>query len=272
MSARLSAAITAALLAAGCATTAPTPEDRYGTPAPAHEQDRAPSAGEIPPDVARTPDARVRDEPRSRYGNPDSYEVRGKRYYVLETAAGYRERGRASWYGKKFHGRRTSSGEAYDMFAMTAAHKTLPLPSFARVTNLENGRSAVVRVNDRGPFHDHRIIDLSYAAAARLGVIQHGSAEVEVEALVPDGTTPGAPGGAGPFVAAWSPTGDPVHAVERRERLLEMGLNDVSIHLLSDGPETRHEVRVGPLQDAAAAEAVRQWLLARDIPARHLDR
>lgn len=130
-----------------------------------------------------TPDAVITEEPRSRYGNPESYEVFGQRYYTLKSSVGFRERGVASWYGKKFHGRRTSSGETYDMYQMTAAHKSLPLPTYVKVTNLENGRSATLKVNDRGPFHDNRVIDLSYAAAVKLGVAEKGTAFVEVEAV-----------------------------------------------------------------------------------------
>ncbi len=136
-------------------------------------------------DVSHIPDARPRVEPRSRYGNPESYVVNGRRYYVRKSAAGYVERGIASWYGRKFHGRRTSSGEPYDMYKMTAAHKTLPLPTYVRVTNLRNGRSVVVRVNDRGPFHDNRLIDLSYAAAEKLGIVATGTGFVEVRAIDP---------------------------------------------------------------------------------------
>jgi rare lipoprotein A len=109
--------------------------------------------------------------------------VFGKRYYTLKSSQGFRERGVASWYGKKFHGRRTSSGETYDMYQMTAAHKALPLPTYVKVTNLENGRTAVLKVNDRGPFHDNRIIDLSYAAAVKLGLAEQGTGFVEVESV-----------------------------------------------------------------------------------------
>ena len=137
------------------------------------------------PDVDAIPEPEVRAEPRSRAGNK-SYSVLGKRYHVLDSAHGYAEEGLASYYGKKFHGRRTSSQEVYDMYAFTAAHKTLPLPSFARVTNLDNGRSVVVRVNDRGPFHAGRVIDLSYAAAVKLGYRDRGTARVRVEALTED--------------------------------------------------------------------------------------
>jgi len=111
------------------------------------------SAPPQPTDVSSIPDAVPRAEPRSKYGNRPSYKVNGTTYHVLKDAAGYNERGIASWYGKKFHGRRTSSGEPYDMYAMTAAHRSLPLPCYARVTNLQNGRSVVVKINDRGPFH-----------------------------------------------------------------------------------------------------------------------
>lgn len=120
---------------------------------------------------------------KSKSGNPSSYVVMGKRYYVLDSSQGFVQRGLASWYGKKFHGRKTSSGEVYNMYAMTAAHKTLPLPTFVRVENLNNGRSIVVKVNDRGPFVSDRIIDLSYAAAEKLGVIGPGTARVEVSAV-----------------------------------------------------------------------------------------
>ena len=123
--------------------------------------------------------------PRSPIGNKSPYTVLGKKYKVLEAADDYVERGTASYYGQKFHGRLTSNREVYDMYAFSAAHKTLPLPSFARVTNLDNGQSVVVRVNDRGPFHDGRVIDLSYAAAVKLGITQRGTGRVEVRALKP---------------------------------------------------------------------------------------
>jgi rare lipoprotein A len=126
-------------------------------------------------------------EPLSRYGNPGTYKVDGHTYEVMTSSSGYRARGIASWYGTKFHSRRTSSGEDYDMYALTAAHKTLPIPAYVRVKNLSNGRVAVVRVNDRGPFHTGRVIDLSYAAAAKLGMLPKGTAPVEIEAL---STTP----------------------------------------------------------------------------------
>ena len=127
-----------------------------------------------PPDVFSIPDAVPRVEPRSKRGNPPFYEVFGKRYYVLASSEGHVERGTASWYGPGFHSASTSMGEPYDMYAMTAAHKTLPLPAYAEVTNLRNGRKVVVRINDRGPFVGDRIIDLSYTAAARLDMLLAG--------------------------------------------------------------------------------------------------
>ena len=159
-------------------------------PRPAPPAARIPRAP--PVDAAQVPDAVPRAESRSAFGNPAFYDVDGRRYVVLASAAGYVERGVASWYGPDFHGKRTASGEPYDMYAMTAAHKTLPVPCYARVTNLANGRSVIVRVNDRGPFVGNRIIDLSYSAAARLDMLRNGTAFVEVRAL-----EPGAPEAAG---------------------------------------------------------------------------
>ncbi|HET7125773.1 MAG TPA: septal ring lytic transglycosylase RlpA family protein, partial [Lysobacter sp.] len=171
--------------ASGASPYAPAQEDlskRGGMVGDLYKPDEPDSVPGDIPDVDRIPDPTVRKEPRSRYGNR-SYSVLGKRYRVLDSAEGYDEVGTASFYGKKFHGRRTSNLEVYDMYAMTAAHKTLPLPSYARVTNLDNGKSVVVRVNDRGPFHAGRIIDLSYAAAVKLGYRDQGTARVEVKGL-----------------------------------------------------------------------------------------
>lgn len=122
-------------------------------------------------------------EPLSRYGNPSEYKVAGRKYQVLQSAQGYKARGIASWYGSKFHKQRTSSGEPYDMYVMSAAHRTLPLPTYVKVRNLENGKTAIVKINDRGPFHGDRIVDLSYAAALKLGVFPKGTAHVEIETL-----------------------------------------------------------------------------------------
>lgn len=168
------------LILAGCSTTpydAPPGSDRYSQ---RHDSapDHRPSPDELPDPVPVA-------EPRSRYGNPVSYSVHGKTYHVRDSAKGYREEGLASWYGKKFHGHRTSSGETYDMYKLSAAHKTLPLPAWARVTNLDNGKSTIVRINDRGPFHPDRIIDLSWAAAIKLDIADHGTGRVRVETISP---------------------------------------------------------------------------------------
>lgn len=162
---------------AGCFST-----PQRTAPAPAAP---APPVLSVPSATGSVPDAIPRPEPRARYGNPPFYDVFGKRYYVLSSSVGYWERGVASWYGPGFHKEKTSTGEPYDMYGMTAAHKTLPLPAYVRVTNLQNGRSVVVRVNDRGPFVGNRIIDLSYTAAAKLDMLRNGTAMVEVRTIDP---------------------------------------------------------------------------------------
>lgn len=136
-----------------------------------------------PIDVRHIPNAKPRPLPRSKYGNPKSYKINGKRYHVLRVAKGYHRRGIASWYGRKFHGHITSSREPYNMYAMTAASPILPLPSFVKVTNLRNHRSVIVKVNDRGPFVGNRILDLSYAAAKKLGYSKKGTAWVDVKVI-----------------------------------------------------------------------------------------
>lgn len=141
-----------------------------------------------PPDLASIPDAQPRAEPLHRFAN-EPYTVFGQDYTPSKQLAKFRQRGLASWYGRMFHGKKTSTGEPYDMYAMTAAHPTLPIPSYARVTNVANGESVVVRVNDRGPFHPGRVIDLSYSAASRLGYVAKGHALVEVESIIPDQAT-----------------------------------------------------------------------------------
>ena len=137
-------------------------------------------------DMSHVPDAQPKYELRTQAGNRNPYSVFGKTYFLLEDERNYKERGIASWYGYKFNGERTSNGELYDMFSMTGAHKTLPIPSYVRVTNLDNHKNVVVRINDRGPFFENRIIDLSYAAAQRLGITQEGTGNVEVEVIVPE--------------------------------------------------------------------------------------
>ena len=172
-----------AVLLAGCGSAPrndrPGPTSAKG----GYYMDDGPGARK-PPNLDSIPDAVPRSEPLNRFANRP-YEKFGKTYVPLTSVRPFRERGQATWYGTKYHGQKTSVGETYDMYKMSAAHPTLPIPSYARVTNLRNGKSVVVRINDRGPFLHGRVIDLSYAAAYRLGYIQQGSAEVEVEAIVP---------------------------------------------------------------------------------------
>jgi len=181
---RVPAGVAAALLLAGCSVVS-----GRGPATPGHVANRptvAPPAGPLTPaQIAAIPDAVPRIETRSRSGNPPFYDVLGRHYTLLATPEGYVERGVASWYGPGFHGVSTSLGEPYDMYAMTAAHKTLPIPCYARVTNLGNGRSVVVRINDRGPFVANRLIDLSYTAAAKLDMLRGGTAMVEVRVITP---------------------------------------------------------------------------------------
>ncbi len=211
-----------------------------------------------PVDVSHVPDAVPRNAPYSRYGNPDSYTVRGITYHVLKDGRGYRERGLASWYGLKFHGKRTSSGEPYDMYAMTAAHKTLPLPTWVRVTNLDNGKSVVVKVNDRGPFHAGRIIDLSYAAASKLGMLGHGTAPVEVVTVTPDSA--GSP--REQHFPLWIQAGafsKPRNAQQLLQRLEEAGIGGrIIIEEKPSGPV--HKVWLGPVSDSARLEQIIEQL------------
>lgn len=168
----------------GCGTT---PEKKSATTAPAAGGSRYSVDQDFSPDVLLNPDLIEDAIPREEYvtkaGNKSPYTVLGKTYTVLPSSRGYRGEGQASWYGLKFHGHKTSNGETYDIYEMTAAHKTLPIPCYVKVTNKDNGKSAIVRVNDRGPFHEGRIIDLSYAAATKLGFIGKGTANVVVEAI-----------------------------------------------------------------------------------------
>jgi rare lipoprotein A len=213
-------------------------------------------------------DAIPRPEPRSKYGNGPVYEVLGKRYTVMPSSDGYRERGVASWYGKKFHGNLTSNRETYDMYAMTAAHKTLPLPTYVRVRNLRNNKSIVVRVNDRGPFVHNRIIDLSYSAALKLDMITDGTSLVEVTAInfdQPQGdrptriSTPSVP--AAEPAATTAPLannnvyvqvgafGDRSNAERRLEALALGNIDNAFIHEERSTERVLYRVRIGPVAD-----------------------
>lgn len=221
----------------------------------------------LPPgEIAALPEPVPRVEPRARYGNKSPYTVRGKTYRVLDDHAGYVERGIASWYGAKFHGYMTSSMEPYDMLQFSAAHKSLPLPSYARVTNLDNGKSVVVRVNDRGPFHDGRIIDLSYAAAVRIGVWPKGTARVEVTALDPRGNVAPRQAVAAPLGKASSGArlflqagafANRDNAARLVARIKSAGVDAVGIDSNARGV---HRVRIGPLADAEAIDAMTRRL------------
>ncbi len=214
-------------------------------------------------------DPQPRPEPKSRYGNGPIYEVFGKQYTVLDSSSGYRERGVASWYGKKFHGRLTASREPYDMHSMTAAHKTLPLPTYVRVRNLRNNKSIIVRVNDRGPFVDNRIIDLSYSAALKLEMIRDGTSLVEVEAInfdEPAGdrptrqtksapspvpvSRPAEPEKSNDVFAQVGAFSDRTNAERRFALLISQGIGNAFIYEDLNSNPTLYRVRVGPISNA----------------------
>ena len=276
------AAITVALTVAGCAS----PRVNDGPP-----------RGSVP-STQLPADAVPKKEPRSRYGNPPVYEVFGKRYRVMESSYGYQERGVASWYGKKFHGRKTSSQEPYDMYAMTAAHKSLPLPTYVRVRNLRNDKSIVVRVNDRGPFVDNRIIDLSYSAAAKLDMIRDGTSLVEVTALSYDDPPPSArdvpvrapspPPPADVVAATPQPTpepqaeeehnvyvqagafGDAANAERRHALLRNNGVSTAFVFEDDSRSPPLYRVRIGPIREVEQYDAVVSLLTDLGISESHL--
>jgi rare lipoprotein A len=233
-----------------------------------------PSAA-TPREAAPPPDITSSSPPRSRRGNPPFYEVFGKRYHVLPTSAGYVQRGVASWYGRDFHGLATSSGETYDMHAMTAAHTTLPLPTWVEVTNLTNGKRVVVKVNDRGPFVDDRLIDLSYAAATALDMVQRGTTRVEVRTVAP----PRDAYRTDPVVAAAAPAAAPSAAAERMfmqvgafseaenaerlvARLRASGFANPTVVSDPDARRRLHRVWLGPVRDSVEFDALDAQLRA----------
>jgi rare lipoprotein A len=270
------------LLLAGCGSAPPRRDPSPRAPVPAPASVPAPSVPERsappppPADLLAIPDPVPRAEPRSKRGNPVYYEVFGKRYYLLATAEGYRERGVASWYGPDFHARPTSSGEPYDMYAMTAAHKTLPIPAYARVTNLSNGRSVVVRINDRGPFVANRIIDLSYTAAHKLDMTRAGTAFVEVQVLTPGSPTDAARALVPPAPAALSGPvlylqvgafGAADNATKLADRLRTSGIGQVSVSGPAGTPAL-YRVRVGPFTDVASFDQLAARVAALGIEGR----
>jgi rare lipoprotein A len=254
------------LVFAGCSSTS----SRYS-----YHQDSAPDQ-DI--DVSRIPDATPRHEPRSKYGNPDSYVVKGRRYYVMDDAQGYVERGIASWYGKKFHGHRTSSGEPYNMYAMTAAHTRLPLPAYVQVTNLQNQSTVVVRVNDRGPFHPNRIIDLSYAAAKKLGITAQGTAMVEVRAIGPgkSHSVANKPASYAPLEQAEFQLYLQVGAfvsrrnAEQLQQKLRNRYAALNINARYSEENKVYRVRIGPLASVAEADRLAETLSRQGFTAPHI--
>lgn len=215
---------------------------------------------DLNPDIIA--DAVPRNEPRSRYGNPASYVVEGRRYTVLASAEGYKVQGIASWYGAKFHGRRTSSGEPYDMYAMTAAHPTLPLPSYVQVTNLRNGRKVVVKVNDRGPFRHNRVIDLSYVAALKLGIVAQGTGLVEVKVVTPDDPVAAAPA-SNPSPDIYLQVGafaERANAERLSQRIASAAPPGAVQVREESGDRPRYRVRLGPLSSMDEVDRVTRQL------------
>jgi len=207
----------------------------------------------IPVDLSTISNATPKYEPKSKWGNPTSYAIAGKTYYVKKSNLGYVEQGDASWYGTKFHGRRTSSGETYDMYAMTAAHKTLPIPSYVEVTNLETRESIVVKVNDRGPFHAGRIIDLSYVAAIKLGIAAKGTGRVEVRAI---DVSAGKPQKSETIFVQVGAFTDHSNAQRMQLRLSESSIDsDIHEHIISATRQI-YRVRVGPFDNRKKANSI----------------
>ena len=249
-----------ALLLTGIAACSSTPE-------------KPAVAKRTPAELAKIPDAVPKIEPKSKLGNMKTYEVFGKRYFVLDSSDGYSEKGIASWYGPKFHGKKTSNGEIYDMYAMTAAHKTLPLPSYLEVKNLENGRKIIVRVNDRGPFHDNRIVDLSYTAATRLDMIAQGTALVQIRAINPRAHSKGgapvvsrSPESRAPleFYVQVGVFSDYNNASNLKNRLLGLE-TPVRIEEITLNNAAAFRVKIGPLNNIETADGIVSRLELFDI-------
>jgi rare lipoprotein A len=229
-----------ALVVAGCGS--PPIRTKHPTPS-------LPPPAPIPADIENIPDPVPRSEPKSARGNPPFYNVLGKRYFVMNTAEGYQERGVASWYGPGFHAESTSNGERYDMYAMTAAHKTLPLPAYVQVTNLSNGKHVIVRVNDRGPFKDGRIIDLSYTAAAKLDMIKAGTTFVEVRALstMQKASPPPAPPATSDLYVQAGAFATEANATNLVGQLRSKGVSNAFVRADQVDGKPMYRVRVGPI-------------------------
>ena len=225
----------------------------------------------------RSPAPGSAGEPLSRYGNPEFYVVNGVRYVPLKSADGYAERGIASWYGPDFHGELTSTREDYDMYQMSGAHKTLPLPCWVEVTNLENGRKVRLRINDRGPFKDNRIIDLSYAAAMKLDVVQKGTAFVEVRAVAGPSAPPLRTAAATPSAGASPPKmylqvgafGDRANADRLREELEPSLGAPVRVYEDTSHAPPLYKVQLGPIRDVGHADQLLSALATVGIATHH---
>jgi rare lipoprotein A len=227
-------------------------------------------------DASKIPDAVPKSEPPSKYGNPKSYVALGKRYTVLKSSKGFSETGIASWYGTKFHDVRTSSGERYDMYKMTAAHKTLPLPSYVRVTNIKTGKAIIVRVNDRGPFITNRVIDLSFVAAKKIGMTGNGTAYVKVEALDPKHPEVLSAKSGKQVISSVKPHNPKVYlqlgafgtelAANRLVRQIEqITSRTTSVIPAQSGGQTVYKVQVGPLADVSEVDALTATFKAQDL-------
>ena len=213
------------------------------------------------------PDPIVRHEERVSAGNTTPYSVLGETYTVLSDAAGYVSEGYASWYGTKFHGRKTANGERYDMYALTAAHRRLPIPSYVRVTNLDNGRNTIVRVNDRGPFHEDRVIDLSYAAAVKLDFEKAGTARVRLEVIEPKTkilATPAAPSIAARYFVQTRALKD----LDRADAVTRVfsRISDATPSVVRVADEGRYRVRAGPMVNRGQADRLLALAVMHDIP------
>jgi len=273
--------LTSSLLLSACGSL---PHDRYGfaqDSAPTKDVDHTRVAGAVP-----------KVEPRSKYGNPKSYVVQGKRYTVRQSARGFVQTGDASWYGTKFHGHRTSSGEPYDMYAMTAAHKTIPIPSYVEVHNLDNQRKIIVRVNDRGPFVSGRIIDLSYVAAKKLGITTKGTGRVKIRVIDPAASAKTSQASTTPVTLSRPATPQPAvtvaannpgqlylqvgaftnrdNASQLLNRLVSATQQNISINRKATNNYNVYRVRIGPLQSEADALKLRSQLSPLGIDSPHI--
>ena len=225
--------------------------------------DRAPSLSRAElMQLSQLPDPQVVALQPSATGNRPEYEVWGKTYSVMPSAQGYQTEGVASWYGAKFHGRRTSSGEVYDMYQLTAAHRSLPIPVFARVTNLQNGRSTIVKINDRGPFHAERVIDLSFAAAVKLDFHHAGTAPVRIEVLDPSGLEPQPQDAEQPYYLHAGQFSSEAQARRALGRLVSLGNSSVQIIARDRGG---FSLRIGPISSKSRFNRLQALLIALDI-------